>query len=106
MNSIQTILAYKYAGQWVFDDPTLGLVREAFVSGSDDIIESMAEGQDRIILLFSDIPFPTAQKELSWKREESGGNWYSDGKNEGWLCPTLLKYFPSAPNKLYIQFKR
>ena len=27
------IAPFKYEGMWVFDDPTVGLVREAFVAG-------------------------------------------------------------------------
>jgi hypothetical protein len=44
---------------------------------------------------------------LDWRREESGGNWYySDRfKMEGWLCPALLKYFPTAPREIYVKIE-
>jgi hypothetical protein len=42
MNSVFVIHPYKYYGGWVFDDPAVGLVREAFVAGADDVIERLA----------------------------------------------------------------
>ncbi len=42
MNSIMVIHPYKYEGMWVFDDQTVGLIQEPFVSGADEIIELMA----------------------------------------------------------------
>jgi hypothetical protein len=55
--------------------------------------------------VFSAAPFPGADFKLEWRRGESGGNWYySDQfKMEGWLCPALLKYFPSAPQEIYVK---
>ena len=38
-NALMVIYPYKYQGMWVFDDEAVGLVREPFVSGADDIIE-------------------------------------------------------------------
>ncbi len=37
--------------------------------------------------------------------QESGGTWYySDHyKMEGWLCPALFKYFPTAPREIYVR---
>jgi len=53
--------------------------------------------------LFSATPFPGSQFKLEWRREDSGGNcYYSDQfKMEGWLCPALSRYFPSAPRGIY-----
>ena len=34
---------YKHEGLWVFDDAEVGLIKEPFVSGADDIIEKMVE---------------------------------------------------------------
>lgn len=38
-NSIFVIKPYKWEGLWVFDDPTVGLVREPFVVGADRMID-------------------------------------------------------------------
>jgi len=38
-NSIFVIKPYKWEGMWVFDDPTVELVREPFVAGADKIID-------------------------------------------------------------------
>jgi hypothetical protein len=34
-NSIFVIKPYQWSGLWVFDDPRLGLEKEAFVGGDD-----------------------------------------------------------------------
>lgn len=59
-------------------------------------------------LIFSANPFPGHQAELTWQKEEYGGNWYRwDAKNlEGWLCPALFHYFNQAPAKIYCQAER
>ena len=110
-NSILCIAPYDHKGQWVFDDPEVGLVREPFVSGADVIIDKMVEQlenpTDGFTLLFSTQPFPGFELELDWVRPELGGNWYVSNSlgMEGWLCPALFKYFESAPPKIYAQFK-
>ena len=57
MNSINAIHPYKNNGLWVFDDDSVGLLREPFVSGADDIIERLVEGipnaEQGFTLLFS-----------------------------------------------------
>ncbi len=112
MNAITVIHPYKYEGVWVFDDEKVGLVQEPFVSGADDIIEKLVgkipNAENGFSLLFSATPFPGHQTEFEWKREEFGGNWYYIKKlnKEGWLCPALFKYFDSAPQVIYAQFKK
>lgn len=107
MNALQILKPYTYCGMWVFDDPSVGLSREPFVSGIDVMLDkltaSIPDAQKGFRLIFSHQPFPKYQIKLEWKREEFGGNWYwcSKFKIEGWLCPALFKYFPSAPKELY-----
>jgi hypothetical protein len=36
MNAISVLIPYKYEGLWVFDDPSVGLLREPFVCGIDE----------------------------------------------------------------------
>jgi hypothetical protein len=111
VNAIIAIHPYKSGGIWVFDDPGVGLVREPFVSGADDIIERMVveldHPEDGFTLLFSANPFPGYQTTFEWRRSEMGGNWYYSAKAdmEGWLCPALFRYFGSAPSLIYAQFK-
>jgi hypothetical protein len=111
VNAVIAIHPYKSGGVWVFDDPSVGLVREPFVLGADDIIERLVAGLDRpedgFTLLFSASPFPGYQTVFEWRRSEMGGNWYYSAKAgmEGWLCPALFKYFDSAPPRIYAQFK-
>ena len=111
MNSIFVIKPYKWENMWVFDDPAVDLVKEPFVGGADTILDvatAHIPNADRgFVAVFSAGYFPDAQIVLDWVREEGGGNVYRwpDKKMEGWLCPALLKYFPEAPKKLFIQVK-
>jgi Family of unknown function (DUF6717) len=109
VNSLLVIAPYKYQGVWVFDDPTIGLSREPFIAGIDAMIDKavadIPNAEKGFRAIFSALPFPGANLKLEWRREESGGNWYySDTfKMEGWLCPALLKYFPTAPREIYVK---
>jgi hypothetical protein len=111
MNTIIAIHPYKAGGLWVFDDDRVGLVQEPFVSGADDIIDRMTARLDRpergFTLLFSASPFPGHNAVFEWRRAEMGGNWYYSAAldAEGWLCPALFKYFETAPQTIYAQFK-
>ena len=39
MNAINVIAPYKHHGQWVFNDPRVGLAQEPFVAGADTWID-------------------------------------------------------------------
>jgi len=107
VNAISVLFPYKYEGMWVFDDPAVGLQREPFVFGIDEIITkvvvSVPNAENGFRLLFSPTPFPGYMIKLEWQREEYGGNWYycPQMDKEGWLCPALFKYFNKAPLELY-----
>ena len=112
-NSIIVIKPYQWEGLWVFDDDRVGLDKEPFVGGADTLIDlaiqrnGITNAKDGFLMLFSATPFPSANLELEWVREELDGNvylWREEG-HEGWLCPALLKYFESAPTNLYVQLK-
>jgi hypothetical protein len=109
MNSLMVIVPYKYEGMWVFDDPAVGLHREPFIAGIDTLIDKatakIPDAQHGFRAIFSAEPFPGADFKLQWRRAESGGNWYfsPEFKQEGWLCPALLKYFETAPREIYVK---
>ena len=108
-NSILVIYPYRHFETWVFDDDQVGLVREPFVSGIpemiDQLVQEIPQAEFGFKMLFSATHFPGYQAELTWLREEFGGNWYQwqEKSLEGWLCPALFKYFDAAPLKLYCQ---
>jgi hypothetical protein len=108
-NSIYIIAPYKFEGTWVFDDLRVGLIREAFVSGADLILDRLTshipEAEKGFRLLFSATPFPGYTIKVEWAREEYDGNWYraADFDMEGWLCPALYLYFETAPREIYIK---
>ena len=111
MNAINVIARYKHHGQWVFDDPRVGLSQEPFVAGADTwidrVVADIPDAERGFTLIFSGAPFPGHQYRLDWRREEGGGNWYysADLDMEGWLCPALFKYFSDTPKRLYAQIK-
>jgi len=108
-NAIMVIAPYWYQGTWVFDDDSVGLNREPFVSGVpemiDDMVKDIPNARQGFRLTFSASPFPGYQREFIWVREEYGGHWYRmEGQlREGWLCPALLRYFEIAPEKIYVK---
>ena len=107
MNAISVLFPYNHEGMWVFDDPDVGLRREPFILGIDEMITrlvvSIPNPEKGFRLLFSTTPFPGHTVKLEWRREEYGGNWYFCPQFgvEGWLCPALFKYFDKAPAELY-----
>jgi len=109
MNSIYTINAYKWFGQWVFDDAERGLNKEAFVAGIDkmlDIWEIQTKASKKgLILNISEGFFPGHNFKIDWVREDIVGNWYESKVLgfQGWLCPALYLFFPKAPKSIYAQ---
>lgn len=110
-NSIIVIRPYLSIGTWVFDDASVGLVREPFVAGAPAIISRMVEEQgivnarDGFALTASAEEFPGYQYSLTWFKGDRAGNWYRlDGTVlEGWLCPALFLYWKEAPKKIFVR---
>jgi hypothetical protein len=113
-NSLLVIAPYRQAGTWVFDDPRAGLKAEPFISGIPELIDKLvaeagiADAEKGFRLLFSSQPFPGSQTKVVWRRSDTAGNWYySERYNaEGWLCPSLFKYFKRAPKEIYVKAEK
>ena len=115
MNQINIITPYKKYGTWVFDDSSVGLVREPFVAGADvaidKIVEHLGIKTDKIVMTFSKDDFPGSHVRLDYlvKDIEKEGDYYNivdDNFNlELWLCPALLKYFDETPEEIYIKIE-
>ncbi len=108
-NVLMVIEPYWHWDTWVFDDESAGLDKEPFVKGVpemiDDLVKDIPNARGGFRLLFSSVPFPDYQVELTRMKEEYGGYWYR-AKNkpvEGWLCPALFRYFDTAPEIIYIK---
>jgi len=107
MNSLFVISPYKINNVWMFDDESVGLLREPFVCGVSEMIDEFTKdipnAANGINLFFSANPFPGATIKLEWKRDDCGGNWYfcPSLNMEGWFCPALFHYFEEAPKFLY-----
>lgn len=109
-NSVMVLFPYRWNDVvWVFDDPTTGLVREAFVQGIDDILDrataDIPNAKKGFLLTFSAQPFPGWMFRLNWTKpgEKGVGNWYycPQFKINGWLCPALYHYFDRAPKSIF-----
>ncbi|HSI86228.1 MAG: DUF6717 family protein [Candidatus Methylacidiphilales bacterium] len=109
MNSINIIAPYKYEGFWVFDDPKVGLEREPFVLGIDEMLDKVTteipNAAQGFTVIFAAKPFPGYMLKLDWRRAEYEGNWYYSEKldMEGWLCPALHRYFEKPPQEIYVK---
>ena len=113
MNQINVIHPYKYMGQWVFDDPSVGLDHEAFVAGADDVCDRLLEmvgapGDDKFTLVFSADRFPGSQFSFVYTGPGEGdGTYYYCAQllYSVWLCPALFRYFDAPPVAIHIQAK-
>ena len=113
-NALRVLFPYRDRGQWMFDDPATGLVREPFVAGIDTMLDRLSEQAGvedptkGVKIVFSQHAFPGAMK-LEWTRGEGGGNWYKCpdmDDMEGWLCPALHQYFEQAPRAIYWKLEK
>jgi hypothetical protein len=84
---------------------------QRFVAGVPEIIDNLVAGIPNAVsgfrLLFSANPFPGAMR-FERVRDDCGGTWYRDAATgrEGWLCPALFHYFPTAPEHLYARAEK
>jgi hypothetical protein len=129
-NALMAIEPYWYKGTWVFDDVSMGLEKEPIegriegemaeimelvgVTGTglskmiDYLVKDIPDARSGFMLLFSSQPFAGYQVELTRVEEEYGG-WYYKARNyraQPWLPPTLLRYFDTAPESLYVRTER
>lgn len=114
-NAVFIIQPYRVGKVWCFDEPALGVFKEPFVGTINDMIDDMLERAglpqgEQFTALFSADKLPSADMQLVLDQSEGkNGAWYKDvtkgGKTEdaGWLCPCLFKFFPSAPENIYVR---
>ena len=108
-NALLVIEPYRTGKIWRFDEPLFHLKGEPFVEGASEMIDKFAAtlpgSADHVRLIFSQQAFPGAQYRLDWRRGQDAGNWYysDDCKMECWLCPALFKFFPRAPQHIYVK---
>jgi len=60
--------------------------------------KGIANAAEGFLMLFSADPFPGADMQLEWVREESGGNVYRWEQREGWLVPRTAAVFRCGPD--------
>jgi len=115
-NKIFIIRPYKLGKIWVFDEPTLGLVAEAFVGGATQAIDRMLKLKGKITmkkgfnLIFSDEFFPnyTAKATKCPKEVQPESGTLYEWETEGmifWLCNALTLFFKVPPDVLYAKIE-
>jgi hypothetical protein len=125
--SILQLRPYYAEDKWVFDDPSVDLWREPFVGVTNQLIDrlvvdsglDLASARRGFLLTFGSSTFQGATHHFEWvgAGEGSGdyyaltevyekGEWRDHTSVEGWLCPSLLKYFEAAPGSLYAKASR
>ena len=108
-NAVFSIRPYRWQNMWVFDDERVGLVKEPFVMGIPEMIDKavahLSNAEQGFTILFNNTGLPLADLVLTKLNTDSGGTWYEqEGTGmKGWLCPALFKYYPEAPDRLYIK---
>jgi len=108
-NAVFSIRPYRWQNMWVFDDERVGLVKEPFVMGIPEIIDKavahLLNPDAGFTVLFNNTGLPSADVVLAKLNTDSGGTWYEQEATglKGWLCPALFKYYPEAPERLYIK---
>lgn len=108
-NAVYAIRPYRWQNQWVFDDERVDLVQEPFVMGIPQIIDRavahLYQPEHGFTVYFNHTGLPGATLILKKLNEDAGGNWYQccETGMKGWLCPALYKYYPTAPDILYIK---
>jgi hypothetical protein len=108
-NAIKVIQPYRLHGTWVFDDAATGLRAEPFVQGIPEMIDRLVAdvpGAERgFRLTFSGAEFPGATLKVERGDARSGGWYYRDPGTgrQGWLCPSLMRYFHEAPEAIWVR---
>jgi hypothetical protein len=126
-NVLMVIEPYWYQDAWVFDDASKGLDKEpldgrfegepeevkllALLAGLglselvNYLVKDIPNARSGFVLLSSSEPFAGYQAELTLVGREEGGFTYEikDYRRHVWLSPTLLRYFETPPESLYIK---
>src|SRR5690606_40858794 len=108
MNSLFIITPRKTGGIWTFTDEERGLINEPFVGDTnriiDELVRHIPSAEEGVVFLFSAHDFPGRQVVFERRSPENGGWWYFSPNQEikGWLCPALFKFFPEAPEYIFL----
>jgi len=105
-NSIYVIHPYIKDGIWMYDDDKMDIKEEPFVLGADDFLTLIAEGKDKVSLMFSkkEMPFEDV---ITLKRLAGYGDgyYYKSSLNSPilWLCGVTKLYFGGKhPEIIYV----
>ena len=122
-NSLFTMRVYRHNYEWVFDNAAVGLDKEPFVAGADEVFDEIARDhyntQDidedtKIDIVFADFEFPGFDHACEHLGKQHNGNTYTMVVSSIellrghllWLCPALLKYYNKPPRRIYMSVSK
>lgn len=102
------IETYKLKDQTiVFDYPELFIYKEPLIKGTDVLINSLNNNNEKAIITFSDKKFKENDAILHYHHSEDDGDYYIDqiSNQMCYLCPMLYKFFKKRPNRIFVKIK-
>ena len=99
-----TIYAYREDDRWFFDDRSLGIKHEEFVSGVPALITQLcgSEFASRIRAIVDVKPFKDSHR-IDYVESEYGGVSYEYKEQRVWFCIVFWKYFKELPPSFWIK---
>ena len=108
-----SVMPYRHAGSWTFDDHERDIVAHPFGEGFQETLSFVSRikamsGVEAFRLTFSDEPFDRWDAELVLDEvDDQGRPWYHiqgiDGAPPARMGEIFQRYFPSPPSKLYFR---
>ena len=106
-----TLKIRKEGKNWIFDDERLGIVKEPFVEGTSEMIDSLIpeeEWGDEHVVTASDYALKGEYYLtflIDFDKETSWSTYHCLGFGQHKLCPVLLKYFEEPPQDIYFMIE-
>jgi hypothetical protein len=96
------IKPYQDGSLWFFDDPSVGLFREALTDGVPEVLAQACFFSDvKKIFCVSFSNHPLGDYFLNHVKPLRNGNLYKWNNMKCWFCPALLKYFQKPPKTIW-----
>ena len=115
-NSLFTIQPYWLGRTWVFDAPSLGVIAEPFIAGTNIVLTKLAKTRlgvepsegAKFQLIFSAQGFPGLHLRFQRQDAEFDGYWYvTEAREWAWFSSAMTSFFTNGhPEELYLKVLR
>lgn len=102
----------KERANWVFDDKELKITKESFVLGTSELIDFYKQKQKlegkNLVLIVSETEFKDCQVTslIEYNKLSRWSLYYEEFFGYHKLCPVLLKYFKTSPEKIFFKIEK